>query len=66
MTNGDRIRSMTDEELADILPTGDCFCCPIMTTKVTWAPHAGKMPVYDSCEECALAWLKRQVDLDIH
>ena len=65
MTNGDRIRSMTDEELADILPSGDCFCCPIVVMKVTCTPHAAPMPVYGSCEECALAWLKRKEDLDI-
>ena len=54
MTNGERIRSMTDEELAQILSSGDCFCCPIMTIST----H----PVYDSCEECALAWLKDKED----
>lgn len=57
MTNGERIRSMTDEELADILPSGDCFCCPIITKST----H----PAYGSCKECALAWLKSEEDSNV-
>lgn len=52
MTNGERIRSMTDEELAEILPSGDCFCCPIVTRSM--------YPAYNSCKECALAWLQSE------
>jgi hypothetical protein len=28
ITNADRIRDMTDEELADFLCVGDCYYCP--------------------------------------
>lgn len=52
MTNGDRIRSMTDEELADILPTADCYNCPIQ-----------KFTDHD-CHKCALNWLRKEDSTD--
>lgn len=57
MTNGDRIRSMTDEELTDII------MCPYDT--------AGKpeniMPCMtgdgiQDCKKCAMEWLQREVE----
>lgn len=51
-TNADRIRSMTDEELAVLCEDG-CppdFCCP---------PPLGKPQDY--CIECWLEWLKKEV-----
>jgi hypothetical protein len=50
MTNGDRIRAMTDEELAAYLTGSMCLimnrmtCCNGMT-----------------CEECRLEWMKEEV-----
>lgn len=52
-TNADRIRSMTDEELADWLGV---YC------NGQTAQEVGKPCVSDmgSCEECWLDWLKRE------
>ena len=52
MTNADRIRSMTDEELAEVI--------------VEWCPdrEIGKCqctPYKDLCTQCWLNWLKREV-----
>lgn len=47
-TNGDRIRSMTDEELAMII------CCQ---------DHKQGDECFDaSCYDCTLDWLKQEVD----
>lgn len=51
-TNADRIREMSDEELAKLLESGTFICgrlkdvCEDMT----------------GCEECLLAWLRSQVE----
>lgn len=47
MTNADRIRAMTDEELLDLIMEGPI--CP-----------AGNCPD-TNCEECRLIWLKKEV-----
>lgn len=52
MTNGDRIRAMTDEELADFL---DGFLCY----------QVGECRAEDiDCQECRLKWLKQEVSED--
>lgn len=51
MTNGDRIRAMTDEELAESL-SGSVAC-----THVTGCLDT-------SCYECTLEWLKQEVSED--
>lgn len=57
-TNGDRIRQMSDEELANILELRDCF------------GNGYRCPEWDSsCEECTcqegfLKWLKQEVSED--
>lgn len=54
-TNGDRIRTMTDEELADWLGV---YC------NGQTAQEVGKPCVSDmgSCEECWLDWLKQEIE----
>ncbi len=47
-TNADRIREMTDEELAKVLSTGSFICG---RTKDVCKDMPG-------CEECSLAWLQ--------
>lgn len=47
-TNGDRIRSMTDEELADVIH------CPLVEVD---GCHTGK-----SCALCILRWLRSPVE----
>ena len=47
-TNADRIRAMSDEELADVV-----VC-----------PHTGKWDLCrDNCKKCRLEWLKKPADL---
>lgn len=54
MTNGDRLRQMTDEELAIELP--DSICRMVDGIECT---------EFDlSCYECRLMWLKQEVDQD--
>lgn len=47
-TNGDRIRAMTDEELAKLLSTGTFICEGLKDI-------CENMP---GCDECRLTWLK--------
>jgi len=49
MANGDRIRSMTDEELAALFK--DHFCPMLIGTD---------MDCQNSCEECWLDWLRQE------
>lgn len=51
MTNADRIRSMTDEELAEILNCHN-FCAR------NFDCENGKRP----CQECNLDWLKQEAE----
>ena len=48
MTNADRIRNMTDEELAQLLSTGT-FICEGLKDICEYMP---------GCEVCRLAWLR--------
>ena len=48
MTNGDKIRAMTDEELAQLLSTGT-FICEGLKDICEYMP---------GCEVCRLAWLR--------
>lgn len=50
MTNADRIRSMTDEELADLL-TADCKYIPEELCR----KHLG------NCDACLREWLKQEI-----
>ena len=52
MTNADRIRNMTDEELAKLLSTGTFICEELKDI-------CENMP---GCEECRWAWLKAPVE----
>ena len=55
MNNADRIRNMTDEEIADLFTddiTGDStFSCPVFRTSCVGV----------DCRECLLDWLKQEV-----
>lgn len=53
MTNSDRIRAMTDEELAEfILPITECGRCP-----------TGSIPCTgDSCRGTLLNWLRQEAE----
>ena len=51
-TNADRIRAMSDEELADVVANG--VGC------VLKAPHC----MEDDCTPCILEWLKQPAEVD--
>lgn len=57
ITNADRIRSMTDEELAEWFYSGDLPWCNFEEDVVP-CPYE-EMP--DPCEHCLLNWLKEEV-----
>lgn len=60
MTNGDHIRSMTDEELAVILAEfdGDYFCRNMKQCEDDLNGEKD-IPV-ERCRECAVLWLKSE------
>lgn len=51
-TNADRIRNMSDEELAKFITSG------------YYQPHCpvGSCPVVEDCEDCWMEWLKKEVE----
>lgn len=51
MTNADRIRQMTDEELCDFMAESICDSVDICMNDTP-------------CRECRLAWLKQEVSED--
>ena len=54
MTNAEKIRQMTDEELAYLLMPGDYVACPVHLL--------GGRDCRESCCECALEWLREEID----
>lgn len=60
MTNGDRIRALSDEELAEILADfdGDYFCRNMKECEIEL--DADKIIPIERCRECALLWLKSE------
>lgn len=61
-TNADRIRAMTDEELAEYL--APCACPPIKFNKNTGdiVCPVNKEPSASDCKSCWLDWLKEEVE----
>lgn len=55
MTNADRIRSMTDEELAVFLSDDD-RCCP--------PKHPNCKKYVNDCSGCFLEWLKQPAEVE--
>lgn len=58
-TNADRIRSMTDEELAEFLPIASDFICQPTEECIrnTVTNHCGEC---ERTEECAMKWLRAE------
>lgn len=58
-TNADRIRSMTDEELAEFLPIASNFICQPTEECIrnTVTNHCGEC---ERTEECAMKWLRAE------
>ena len=57
MTNGEKIRSMTDEELADFFPTIGLECGECLPYNLCGSGD-------DCCEEAWERWLKSEVKND--
>lgn len=55
MTNAERVRQMTDAELASLL-CGQCTCCAYQITDCTDKEHVG-------CEDGVLEWLKQEAEV---
>ena len=61
MTNGDKIRAMTDDELAEeicVRLSEDCLMCPVLQADC---------PVWDEtknveCKDAMLDWLEQEVE----
>ena len=66
MTNADRIRAMSDEELSDIFLRADfCKCCEHEKDGVcNYICAYPNIPLYDGCKQAALAWMKQPVEVD--
>ena len=59
MTNADRIRAMSDEELAKIIePSVDCYNCPAKSN-VCEEHYEDEPP--PECLELTARWLKQEV-----
>lgn len=56
VTNADRIRNMTDEELADVLET-DCYKLMKMERGCIHRPNNGI-----TCKDCYITWLQKEVE----
>lgn len=61
MTNAEKVRSMTDEELAKLI-NEDPFVKYLFPTKYCEIINAGENPGFcnDDCYDCILKWLKRE------
>lgn len=55
LTNADRIRAMSDEELAEFLFNGDVEYC-----------HEGLCKDGETCRICCLKWLQQPAEEDDH
>jgi hypothetical protein len=58
MTNGDKIRAMTDEELAEMVSMKVCRIVK---------PDGNDCPkgfYFGKCDKCVLAWLRKKVNED--
>lgn len=52
-TNADRIRAMSDEELAREFTRLDMFCCPVSGVTCAYEPK---------CQDCFKRWLKQEAE----
>lgn len=62
MTNGDRIRAMTDEELADLI--NDAEYGLIERPGMCDVSKEYRMTNLNECKNCWLDWLKQEADND--
>ena len=64
VTNADRIRAMSDEELSDIFLRADfCKCCEHEKDGVcNYICAYPNIPLYDGCKQAALTWMKQPAE----
>lgn len=64
ITNADRIRGMSDEELADIFLRADfCKCCEHEKDGVcNYICAYPNIPLYEGCKQAALKWMKQPAE----
>lgn len=54
MTNGDKIRQMTDEKLAHTIMPNNYTPCPVHML--------GEKDCQEDCTECVLEWLRQEAE----
>ena len=66
LTNADRIRAMSDEELASIFLRADfCKCCEHEKGGVcNFICAYPNIPIYEGCRQAAVKWMKQPVEVD--
>lgn len=66
ITNADRIRAMSDEELANIFLRADfCKCCEHEKDGVcNYICAYPNIPLYEGCKQAALKWMKQPAEED--
>ena len=63
MTNADKIRAMTDEELAELIGDNiDCAICKKEVFQITTCPGSLTADGKD-CHGCWLDWLKKEAEI---
>ena len=66
LSNADRIRDMSDEELVDIFLRADfCKCCEHEKDGVcNYVCAYPNIPLYEGCKQAALKWMKKPAEED--
>ena len=66
LSNADRIRAMSDEELSDIFLRADfCKCCEHEKDGAcNYICAYPNIPLYDGCKQAALTWMKQPAEED--
>lgn len=66
LSNSDRIRDMSDEELADIFLRADfCKCCEHEKDGVcNYVCAYPNIPLYEGCKQAALKYMKQSAEED--
>lgn len=62
-TNGDKIRALTDEELAKkivVLDLGEAPYCGLDNVKCNEMADAGEMVPSSMCQQCCIKWLQKE------
>ena len=62
MTNGDRLRAMTDEQIADYYEAANPFLCANYCPARKLCEETRKKPM--SCKQVLMTWLKQEAEDD--